>query len=103
MLNEIGLVNITNDGTIKVRKAPKNARDRNSKEYKEWRLAVFKRDNYKCCCCNKTGKKLNAHHIKRWSEYPSLRYDIDNGITLCESCHKAIHKMGDKYGKKKNV
>jgi NUMOD3 motif-containing protein len=31
--------------------------------------------------------RLEAHHILNWREYPELRYDINNGITLCHAHH----------------
>ena len=42
--------------------------------------------------CNKRGKrvKLEIHHIIKWSSASSLRYDPENGICLCRSCHKSI-------------
>ena len=42
--------------------------------------------------CKKKGKRarLNVHHIMKWSSAASLRYDTDNGITLCSSCHKSV-------------
>lgn len=55
---------------------------------KSWRESVFKRDNYTCVKCKKTGCKLQADHIKRFTEFPNLRYEIDNGQTLCIHCHK---------------
>src|SRR3990167_8148218 len=54
-------------------------------DYKLWREAIFERDNYSCRKC-KTSGYLTAHHIKSWKNYPELRYEIDNGVTLCEEC-----------------
>lgn len=61
---------------------------RASVEYEEWRKKVFERDNYTCVKCGKIGDYLNADHIKRFAEYHELRFDINNGQTLCEDCHK---------------
>lgn len=61
-----------------------------STEYKDWRKSVFERDNYICqkCGFKKDCKNyVTAHHIKSFAKYPELRYDINNGITLCEDCH----------------
>lgn len=59
--------------------------------YKKWRKDVIERDNH-CCqwpmCSKKT--RLEVHHIKKWSEFPLLRYNIQNGITLCREHHKSI-------------
>lgn len=64
---------------------------RDSSEYKNWRQAVYQKDNYQCVLCG-SKEKLNAHHIKSWKNYPELRYNISNGITLCEKCHIEYHK-----------
>ena len=73
-------------------------RDLTSFEYKMWRKKVFERDNYTCQKCGNRnyqdkGKTtfLVAHHIKEWSEYPKLRFDVKNGLTVCNKCHNYIH------------
>lgn len=88
------------DGKIYLDNKPffweREARDRNAPEYKEWREQVFTRDDFKCQRCGQKGGKLNAHHIKQYALYPDLRFDPDNGITLCEVCHKEVHKNNRK-------
>lgn len=69
-----------------------NHRQRESSDYKRWRMDVFCRDNYTCQHCKQIGGVLNAHHIKPFSVYPELRFDIENGLTLCRRCHIEIHR-----------
>jgi hypothetical protein len=64
-----------------------------SHEIQRWRKKIFKRDKYTCQYCHQIGKELNAHHIKSWMLYPDLRFDLDNGITLCKSCHIYVHNI----------
>lgn len=59
-----------------------------STRYRNWRTAVFTRDNFQCKDCGAKHIYLTAHHIKSFAKYPELRFDINNGITLCEPCHK---------------
>ena len=54
--------------------------------YIQWRRKVFQRDNYICQKCRQKGGKLIADHIKMWLLYPELRYNINNGQTLCKDC-----------------
>jgi ribosomal protein L37AE/L43A len=70
-----------------------NGRARGTREYKEWKKQVLKRDNY---TCKKCGSKINivVHHIIRFRncrDNPQLLYDINNGITLCKKCHEIEH------------
>ena len=67
-------------------------RIRESSEYKQWRRSVFIKDNYTCQNCGCVGGTLNAHHIKPFSAFPELRFDVSNGITLCRKCHINLHK-----------
>jgi hypothetical protein len=69
-------------------------------KYREWFRNVFKKDNYTCQCCKKHGVVLNAHHLDGYSWDIKGRYDINNGVTLCEGCHKDFHKI---YGYGENT
>jgi predicted restriction endonuclease len=66
--------------------------------YKLWRQKVYERDRYRCRWPNcKLKRKLNAHHIKTWANYPSLRFNINNGITLCKYHHDLIKNNEEIY------
>lgn len=73
-----------------------NKLDRYTPEYKKWRKSVFERDEYTCQKCGRKGGILNAHHIKEWAKYPNYRFEIENGITLREDCHRAVHRKNVK-------
>jgi len=70
---------------------PKNKLIRRSLEFKLWRESVFKRDNFTCQKCKQNGGILHPHHILNFAQHEDLRFAIDNGITLCESCHHLFH------------
>lgn len=54
---------------------------------------VFARDYYTCAICQRRGGvALNAHHIMSWAGYPELRLSMDNMVTLCVPCHRAVHR-----------
>ena len=101
-LNSVGLspsifkVEIINgEIVIYTGKKPSEKKDRDyrkNKQYQDWRKSVFERDEYTCQSCLKKGGELNAHHIKTFKEFVDLRYEIENGLTLCIECHRKVHK-----------
>lgn len=72
---------------------------RQSLAYKNWRTAVFERDDFTCQMCNKRGGYLEAHHIRPVRDHKNdlLLLDIDNGITLCKKCHSGITKHEEDF------
>lgn len=66
---------------------PLDKRIRKSTKWEKWRNKVFERDNHICQICGERGGKLHPNHIKKFSDYPELRFGLENGITLCEKCH----------------
>lgn len=66
-----------------------NAGLRNTSEYKNWRESVIERDGQ----CKECGSEnnLHAHHIVPVKEDSSMVTDLDNGKTLCASCHANKH------------
>lgn len=60
-------------------------------DYELWRDAIRKKYNNTCQQCGKKTGIMHAHHIKEYAKYPEKRYDISNGILLCEECHKKLH------------
>jgi len=62
--------------------------ERNDMAYKEWRRQVWLRDNFTCKIANPDcAGRIEAHHILGWSSHPELRYQPNNGITLCHFHH----------------
>jgi len=64
---------------------------RRTRAYRIWSALVKRRDKVcKCCGDRKNG---HAHHIKKAQNYPELRFDVDNGIRLCNFCHYFLHNQ----------
>jgi len=94
--------------------------------YNNWRMLVFKRDNYTCQECFKRGIKLEAHHkkpfaiilsefLKEYDQFSPIEdketlirlaikyrpfWDTNNGKTLCKGCHELTDTYFGKYGRK---
>lgn len=70
----------------------------NPKNYHGWRTLVLRRDGYRCVLCG-ASEKLEVDHIKSYSHYPELCFDLSNGRTLCRECHKKTPTYGGKSRK----
>lgn len=63
-------------------------------EYREWRIAVYERDNYTCQVCgDNKGGNLVAHHKDGYNWCKERRTDVSNGVTLCDKCHDEFHSI----------
>lgn len=80
--------------------APENTRIRQSVEGKAWTYDILSKSNFTCTKCSQRGGKLHAHHLNGFNLFPDLRFDLDNGVCLCESCHDKFHEV---YGKGDNT
>ena len=75
----------------KLQKYNDNDKDRRSSSYNFWRKQVWERDQWICKLKSKEcSGRLETHHILCWKEYPELRYDVNNGITLCHAHHPRV-------------
>lgn len=63
-------------------------RKKDDVQYIYWAKAIKTRDKWTCALKNNECRgRLEAHHILPWRDYPELRYEIKNGITLCHLHH----------------
>lgn len=51
----------------------------------DFRNGVFKRDNHTCVACG--APAVDAHHILERRLFPDGGYYLENGASVCESCH----------------
>lgn len=63
----------------------------------KFRNAVFTRDNFTCCFCDKPA--VDAHHITDRNDMPNGGYILQNGISVCEEHHILCEKFHITDGK----
>lgn len=72
---------------------------RNKIKYKQWCESVREKGGGVCYRCglfkSKSGRALHCHHIKGFRKYPELRYEVSNGMLLCDSCHQKEHNANN--------
>jgi hypothetical protein len=97
----IGVQSGANNPAWKGGTTPERQRQYKTQEWKALLKAVYARDHYTCqrCKCGTTGgmsmKSSVAHHIKSYSDYPELRTDMGNLVTLCRKCHLWVHSLAN--------
>jgi len=64
----------------------------------KWRRDVLVRDEYTCQLCGFKHIHVEAHHLNSYTKFPTLRFNVDNGVTLCKDCHKYVHQELRKEG-----
>jgi hypothetical protein len=68
-------------------------RQHNDPNYKKWKKAVHIRDEGNCRINNEDcSGRIEAHHILPWKDHAELRYNVNNGITLCHYHHPRVRK-----------
>jgi len=112
-MNPMYGVRLTKDknGNWKGGITPLMASIRTMDKYLDWRIKIFTRDNYTCRECNDSiGGNLEAHHIKKLAKIIREKailtiedaqvckelWDINNGKTLCQECHKNTDNFGNR-------
>ena len=77
----------------------------NSKEWKDVRELVLKRDAYLCVNCGKPAEEV--HHVVRLTptniDHVSVALNPANLISLCRACHMDIHLSDKVSGVKAKV
>lgn len=65
-----------------------------SRRWERKRGVILRRDNYECRECRRYGRTTQAntvHHVHPLEQRPDLALDDRNLISLCETCHNAMH------------
>lgn len=79
--------NWISDRTL-LKRNSEESKQRRSSAYNFWSMSVKNRDGWKCRISNgDCSGRLESHHILGWKSHPDLRYQPNNGITLCHFHH----------------
>ena len=67
-------------------------------KYRQLKAEAYRRDKGTCIFPNCKKKRiLQLHHIKKYSQFPELRYSIDNVCLLCKEHHKQVTGHEEQY------
>lgn len=71
-----------------------------SKKFKIVKKAVEERDGYACAVCGRTrtdGVNLTCHHKTYAHLFSGGQEEINDCVTLCTICHRAVHSAKKNY------
>lgn len=71
-----------------------------TEKWKNKRMKILCRDEFKCTVCKST-KKLQVHHTKYMFGKLAWQYPDNWLVTLCEKCHKKVHKIKSRVRRKR--
>lgn len=60
--------------------------------YHSFKKAIKRRNGNKCVKCG-SFEDLECHHIQNYAEFPELRLDLHNAVSLCKDCHYIFHTL----------
>lgn len=60
-----------------------------------WRRLIKQRDGYRCQSCPALG--TDAAHVYPVGAYPCAQLWLDNGVTLCNACHRRFGSTGKRW------
>ena len=64
-------------------------------EQLHWKIKSWGRElleeEHECVVCGST-KNLVPHHIAKIDRYNPYYVDTDNGVVMCDTCHKKYHR-----------
>lgn len=66
---------------------------RYSADGKQWTSDILKSADFTCDICGIRGGSLHAHHLLNFSSHPEERFNLDNGVCLCEDHHRKFHSV----------
>jgi hypothetical protein len=58
---------------------------------RRWSEFIRERDGHRCVDCH-SRRRLSAHHSCRKSFIAGAQFQTGNGITLCSTCHREMHR-----------
>ena len=66
---------------------------RKQQGYNEWSYKVKEKADFICNICGQKHGDIVSHHLESYNSNKNLRLDVNNGVCLCDKCHKEFHHI----------